>query len=131
MIFISWDIFLSQKNLLIHSDLNLATALLERTTLNVKVTCQAVHAKSVRRTLVDCIDFLQPNLVIVGRHGVSSVRGTLMGTVCQYLVQKSSVPVEYLLSFWKIISDCICTPKRSIWFCEITLTIFCVPILFR
>lgn len=70
-----------------------ATALLERTTLNVKVTCQAVHAKSVRRMLVDCIDFLQPNLVIVGRHGSSSVRGTLMGTVCQYLVQKSSVPV--------------------------------------
>ncbi|EGG11937.1 uncharacterized protein MELLADRAFT_59047 [Melampsora larici-populina 98AG31] len=58
-----------------------ATALLERTTLNVKVTCQAVHAKSVRRMLVDCIDFLQPNLVIVGRHGVSSTRGTLMGTV--------------------------------------------------
>ncbi|KAH9823197.1 hypothetical protein DFH28DRAFT_351662 [Melampsora americana] len=70
-----------------------ATALLERTTLNVKVTCQAVHAKSTKRTLVDCIDFLQPNLVIVGRHGASSVKGTLMGTVCQYLVQKSSVPV--------------------------------------
>ncbi|KAG0148090.1 hypothetical protein CROQUDRAFT_41860 [Cronartium quercuum f. sp. fusiforme G11] len=70
-----------------------ATSLLERTALNVKVTCQAVHAKHPKHMLVDCIDYLKPSLVIVGRHGKTSAKGTLMGSVCQYLVQKSSIPV--------------------------------------
>ncbi|KAI9599858.1 hypothetical protein KEM48_010253, partial [Puccinia striiformis f. sp. tritici PST-130] len=45
-----------------------ATALLERTGLNVKVTCQAIHGKNPKHMLIDCIDYLEPNLVIVG-HG--------------------------------------------------------------
>ncbi|KAI8457475.1 hypothetical protein BY996DRAFT_4578355, partial [Phakopsora pachyrhizi] len=93
-----------------------ATSLLERTRLNVRVTCQAVHAKNAKHMLVDCIDYLEPNLVIVGSQGSgkisrtlpgSSVLGTsgiphssshsstgfLMGSVSNYLVHKSSVPV--------------------------------------
>ncbi|EGG03023.1 uncharacterized protein MELLADRAFT_90541 [Melampsora larici-populina 98AG31] len=70
-----------------------ATALLERTKLNVKVTCQAVHAKNSKHMLIDCIDFIKPNLVIVGSRGLSSIKGVLMGSVSHYLVQKSSVPV--------------------------------------
>ncbi|OAV93535.1 hypothetical protein, variant [Puccinia triticina 1-1 BBBD Race 1] len=69
------------------------TALLERTGLHAKVTCQAIHGKNPRHMLVDCIDFLEPNLVIVGRRGVTSSKGSLMGSVSHYLVQKSSVPV--------------------------------------
>lgn len=72
-----------------------ATSLLQRTKLHVKVTCQAVHAKNSRHMLIDCIDFLKPNLVIVGSRGLTSLKGTLMGSVSHYLVQKSSVPVEY------------------------------------
>lgn len=52
-----------------------ATALLVRTKLNVKVTCQAVHAKNARHILVDCIDWLEPTLVIVGSRGLSSLKG--------------------------------------------------------
>ncbi|KAH9469972.1 hypothetical protein Pst134EA_007242 [Puccinia striiformis f. sp. tritici] len=70
-----------------------ATALLERTGLNVKVTCQAIHGKNPKHMLIDCIDYLEPNLVIVGRRGLTSSKTSLMGSVSHYLVQKSSVPV--------------------------------------
>ncbi|EFP77633.2 uncharacterized protein PGTG_03589 [Puccinia graminis f. sp. tritici CRL 75-36-700-3] len=69
------------------------TALLERTGLHAKVTCQAIHGKNAKHMLVDCIDYLEPNLVIVGRRGETSSKGSLMGSVSHYLVQKSSVPV--------------------------------------
>ncbi|PLW04670.1 hypothetical protein PCANC_28335, partial [Puccinia coronata f. sp. avenae] len=69
------------------------TALLERTGLHTKVTCQAIHGKNPKHMLIDCIDFLEPNLVIVGRRGITSSKGSLMGSVSHYLVQKSSVPV--------------------------------------
>ncbi|KAG0146643.1 hypothetical protein CROQUDRAFT_44124 [Cronartium quercuum f. sp. fusiforme G11] len=70
-----------------------ATALLERTRLNVKVTCQALHAKNSKHMLIDSIDFLKPHLVIVGSRGLSAIKGSIMGSVSHYLVQKSSVPV--------------------------------------
>ncbi|BEI97070.1 hypothetical protein CcaverHIS631_0206590 [Cutaneotrichosporon cavernicola] len=69
------------------------TGLLERTRLNVTVTCQAMHAQNARYMLLDVIDFLEPTLVIVGSRGLGQIKGILLGSTSHYLVQKSSVPV--------------------------------------
>lgn len=69
------------------------TSLLQRTRLNITVTCQALHAKNARYMLLDLIDFLEPTLVIVGSRGLGQLKGILLGSTSHYLVQKSSVPV--------------------------------------
>lgn len=51
------------------------TGLLERTRLNITVTCQAMHAKNARYMLLDLIDFLEPTLVIVGSRGLGQLKG--------------------------------------------------------
>ncbi|GAA5854563.1 hypothetical protein JCM8547_004886 [Rhodosporidiobolus lusitaniae] len=70
-----------------------ATSLLERTRLNVRVVCQAIHAKVPRHMLVDMIDYLEPTLVLVGSRGLTRLKGMLLGSTSNYLVQKSSAPV--------------------------------------
>ncbi|KAK4055639.1 hypothetical protein OIV83_000185 [Microbotryomycetes sp. JL201] len=70
-----------------------ATALLEKTRLNVTIICQAVHAKVPRHMLIDMIDYHEPTLVIVGSRGLTKIKGMLLGSVSNYLIQKSSVPV--------------------------------------
>ncbi|ORY91609.1 hypothetical protein BCR35DRAFT_298845 [Leucosporidium creatinivorum] len=70
-----------------------ATALLERTRLNVTIICQAIHAKVPRHMLIDMIDYHEPTLVIVGSRGLAKIKGMLLGSVSNYLIQKSSVPV--------------------------------------
>ncbi|GAA6005033.1 hypothetical protein JCM10207_008484 [Rhodosporidiobolus poonsookiae] len=70
-----------------------ATQLLERTRLNVRVVCQAIHAKVPRHMLVDMIDFFEPTLVLVGSRGLTKLKGMLLGSVSNYLIQKSSSPV--------------------------------------
>ncbi|KAL8290289.1 hypothetical protein RQP46_003228 [Phenoliferia psychrophenolica] len=70
-----------------------ATALLERTRLNVTVRCQTIHAKNARHMLLDMVDYLEPTLVIVGTRGLKKVKGMLLGSVSNYLLQKSSAPV--------------------------------------
>ncbi|GAA5906620.1 hypothetical protein JCM6882_008076 [Rhodosporidiobolus microsporus] len=70
-----------------------ATSLLERTRLNVRVVCQAIHAKVPRHMLVDMIDYLEPTLVLVGSRGLTKLKGMLLGSTSNYLVQKSSAPV--------------------------------------
>ncbi|GAA5971881.1 hypothetical protein JCM11641_001554 [Rhodosporidiobolus odoratus] len=70
-----------------------ATGLLERTRLNVRLVCQAIHAKVPRHMLVDMIDFLEPTLVLVGSRGLTKLKGMLLGSTSNYLVQKSSAPV--------------------------------------
>ncbi|GAA5892361.1 hypothetical protein JCM5296_003578 [Sporobolomyces johnsonii] len=70
-----------------------ATALLERTRLNVRIMCQAIHAKVPRHMLVDMIDWEEPTLVIVGSRGLTQLKGMLLGSVSNYLIQKSSAPV--------------------------------------
>ncbi|BGP15027.1 hypothetical protein JCM10213_002828 [Rhodosporidiobolus nylandii] len=70
-----------------------ATALLERTRLNSRVVCQAIHAKVPRHMLVDMIDYLEPTLVLVGSRGLTRLKGMLLGSTSNYLVQKSSAPV--------------------------------------
>jgi len=52
-----------------------ATALLERTRLNVRIVCQAIHAKVPRHMLVDMIDYLEPTLVLVGSRGLTRLKG--------------------------------------------------------
>lgn len=69
-----------------------AFVLLQRTCLNVKVSCQALHARNARHMLLDLIDFYSPTMVIVGSRGIETIRGVL-GSMSHYLVQKSSVPV--------------------------------------
>lgn len=52
-----------------------ATSLLQRTKLNVTVTCQAMHAKNARRLFLDIIDLLEPTMVIVGSRGLGKLKG--------------------------------------------------------
>ncbi|CEQ42655.1 SPOSA6832_04493, partial [Sporobolomyces salmonicolor] len=54
-----------------------ATALLERTRLNVRIVCQAIHAKVPRHMLVDMIDWEEPTLVIVGSRGLTQLKGSV------------------------------------------------------
>ncbi len=70
-----------------------ATHLLERTRLEVRISCQAIHAKNSRHMLLDLIDFYEPTMVVVGSRGLGSLRGILLGSTSHYLVQKSSAPV--------------------------------------
>lgn len=70
-----------------------ATSLLQRTKLNVTVTCQAMHAKNARRLFLDIIDLLEPTMVIVGSRGLGKLKGIILGSTSHYLIQKSSVPV--------------------------------------
>ncbi|KAG6830704.1 hypothetical protein H0H92_015180 [Tricholoma furcatifolium] len=70
-----------------------ATSLLQRTKLNVKVVCQAWHAKNARHMLLDIVDYHDPQLVIVGSRGLGQLKGILLGSTSHYLIQKCSVPV--------------------------------------
>ncbi|KAG6856418.1 hypothetical protein H0H87_004637 [Tephrocybe sp. NHM501043] len=70
-----------------------ATSLLQRTKLNVKVACQAWHAKNARHMLLDIVDYNEPQMVIVGSRGLGQLKGILLGSTSHYLIQKCSVPV--------------------------------------
>ncbi|EIN12751.1 adenine nucleotide alpha hydrolases-like protein [Punctularia strigosozonata HHB-11173 SS5] len=70
-----------------------ATSLLQRTRLNVTVSCQSWHAKNARHMLLDIIDYVEPVMVIVGSRGLSQLKGILLGSTSHYLIQKSSVPI--------------------------------------
>lgn len=73
-----------------------ATSLLQRTVLNVSVTCQAIHSKNARHMLLgmyplggnglrlretdheswtDLIDYLEPTMAIVGSRGLGKLQG--------------------------------------------------------
>ncbi|KII90944.1 hypothetical protein PLICRDRAFT_39525 [Plicaturopsis crispa FD-325 SS-3] len=70
-----------------------ATSLLQRTRLNVKVICQAWHAKNSRHMLLDIIDYNEPQMLIVGSRGLGQLKGILLGSTSHYLIQRCSVPV--------------------------------------
>ncbi|KAG5648277.1 hypothetical protein DXG03_004847 [Asterophora parasitica] len=70
-----------------------ATSLLQRTKLNVKVACQAWHAKNARHMLLDIVDYNEPTMLIVGSRGIGQLKGILLGSTSHYLIQKCSVPV--------------------------------------
>jgi len=69
------------------------TGLLQRTKLNVKISCQAWHAKNARHMLLDVVDYVEPTMLIVGSRGVGQLNGILLGSTSHYLIQKCSVPV--------------------------------------
>ena len=52
-----------------------AVCLLQRTQLNVTITCQAWHAKNARHMLLDIVDYVEPTMVIVGSRGVGKLQG--------------------------------------------------------
>ncbi|KAF8895405.1 hypothetical protein BD779DRAFT_725427 [Infundibulicybe gibba] len=70
-----------------------ATSLLQRTKLNVQVSCQAWHAKNSRHMLLDIVDYNEPTMLIVGSRGMGQLKGILLGSTSHYLIQKCSVPV--------------------------------------
>ncbi|KAK0201641.1 hypothetical protein DFS33DRAFT_1348942 [Desarmillaria ectypa] len=70
-----------------------ATGLLQRTKLNVTLRCQAWHAKNSRHMLLDIVDHFEPIMLIVGSRGVGQLKGILLGSTSNYLIQKCSVPV--------------------------------------
>ncbi|KAG7088502.1 hypothetical protein E1B28_012489 [Marasmius oreades] len=70
-----------------------ATSLLQRTTLNVTIACQAWHAKNARHMLLDIVDYNEPVMLIVGSRGLGQLKNILLGSTSHYLIQKCSVPV--------------------------------------
>lgn len=70
-----------------------AISILQRTQLNVTITCQAWHAKNARHMLLDIVDYVEPTMAIVGSRGIGKLQGILLGSTSHYLVQKCSVPV--------------------------------------
>ncbi|KAF9267485.1 hypothetical protein L218DRAFT_920410 [Marasmius fiardii PR-910] len=70
-----------------------ATSLLQRTTLNVTIVCQAWHAKNARHMLLDIVDHNEPVMLIVGSRGLGQLKNILLGSTSHYLIQKCSVPV--------------------------------------
>ncbi|PPR00202.1 hypothetical protein CVT24_004905 [Panaeolus cyanescens] len=69
------------------------TGLLQRTKLNVTISCQAWHAKNSRHMLLDIVDHVEPIMLIVGSRGLGQLNGILLGSTSHYLIQKCSVPV--------------------------------------
>ncbi|PPQ89640.1 hypothetical protein CVT25_013827 [Psilocybe cyanescens] len=69
------------------------TGLLQRTKLNVTISCQAWHAKNSRHMLLDIVDYIEPIMLIVGSRGLGQLNGILLGSTSHYLIQKCSVPV--------------------------------------
>ncbi|KAI0300217.1 hypothetical protein BC826DRAFT_992060 [Russula brevipes] len=70
-----------------------ATSLLQRTRLNVTISCQAWHAKIAKHMILDIVDHIEPVMLIVGSRGVNQLKGILLGSTSHYLIQKCSVPV--------------------------------------
>ncbi|KAI0004462.1 hypothetical protein BJV74DRAFT_807422 [Russula compacta] len=70
-----------------------ATSLLQRTRLNVTISCQAWHAKNARHMILDIVDYVEPMMLIVGSRGIGQLKGILLGSTSHYLIQKCSVPV--------------------------------------
>ncbi|KAI0322039.1 hypothetical protein OF83DRAFT_1096383 [Amylostereum chailletii] len=70
-----------------------ATSLLQRTRLNISISCEAWHAKNARHMLLDIVDYVEPVMLIVGSRGLGQLKGILLGSTSHYLIQKCSVPV--------------------------------------
>ncbi|KAF8500918.1 hypothetical protein F5888DRAFT_1877273 [Russula emetica] len=70
-----------------------ATSLLQRTRLNVTISCQSWHAKNARHMILDIVDHVDPVMLIVGSRGIGQLKGILLGSTSHYLIQKCSVPV--------------------------------------
>lgn len=67
--------------------------LLKQTKLQVHIVLESLHHPIPRTFITDVIDHLSPTLVIVGSKGKSQMKGILLGSLSNYLVRRSSVPV--------------------------------------
>ncbi|KAM9927362.1 hypothetical protein OXX80_010313 [Metschnikowia pulcherrima] len=67
--------------------------LLKLTKLQIHIVIEIIHHPIPRHLILECIDNLQPTLVVVGSKGSSAIKGVLLGSLSNYLVTKSSVPV--------------------------------------
>lgn len=71
---------------------------LSLTKLQVHVVIESIHHPIPRHLILEVIDHLTPNLVVVGSKGRSSLKGVLLGSLSNYIVTKSSVPVMVVRS---------------------------------
>ncbi|AEO59046.1 hypothetical protein MYCTH_2306961 [Thermothelomyces thermophilus ATCC 42464] len=69
------------------------TKLLRKTRLQVRVIVEVLHCKSPKHLITEVIDLVNPTLVILGSRGRSALKGVILGSFSNYLVNKSSVPV--------------------------------------
>ncbi|GEQ66367.1 hypothetical protein JCM33374_g30 [Metschnikowia sp. JCM 33374] len=67
--------------------------LLKLTKLQIHIVIEIIHHPIPRHLILECIENLQPTLVVVGSKGSSAIKGVLLGSLSNYLVTKSSVPV--------------------------------------
>lgn len=67
--------------------------LLKLTKLQIHIVIEIVHHPIPRHLILELIDNLLPTLVVVGSKGQSAIRGVLLGSLSNYLVTKSLVPV--------------------------------------
>lgn len=67
--------------------------LLRKTLLQVRIAVEVIHCKSPKLMITEAIDELEPTMVIVGARGQSALKGVLLGSFSNYLLQHSSVPV--------------------------------------
>lgn len=67
--------------------------LLKLTKLQIHIVIEIIHHPIPRHLILEFIDNLQPTLVMVGSKGLSAIKGVLLGSLSNYLVTKSTVPV--------------------------------------
>lgn len=68
-------------------------SLLKLTKLQIHVVIEIVHHPIPRHMILEFVDNLKPNLVILGSKGQSSIKGVLLGSLSNYIVNKLPVPV--------------------------------------
>lgn len=67
--------------------------LLKLTKLQIHIVIEIIHHPIPRHLILEFIDNIQPTLVVVGSKGLSAIKGVLLGSLSNYLVTKSTVPV--------------------------------------
>ncbi|GMM37665.1 hypothetical protein DASC09_049900 [Saccharomycopsis crataegensis] len=63
------------------------------TKLQIHAVVEVIHHPIPRHLITEVIDHIQPTLVVVGSRGKNAIQGVLLGSLSNYLVTKSSVPV--------------------------------------
>lgn len=72
---------------------NIIVKLLKKTRLQVHVIIEVIHCKSPKHLLTAVIDHVNPTMVVLGSRGRSALKGVLLGSFSNYIVERSSVPV--------------------------------------
>ena len=67
--------------------------LLKRTRLQVFVIIEVIHTKTPKNVLMSVIDHVKPTMVVMGSRGRNALKGVLLGSFSNYIVERSNVPV--------------------------------------